>query len=94
MHTLVDERAAARLPPGGALIAIEIRGESDLVDRELRDAVDEDGDVFGPAEAGAGRRWLVQGRDLRNARIRLRPAVQTWRDRGYSVRVDADPIDL
>jgi primosomal protein N' (replication factor Y) len=94
MREIVAERAKAGLPPIGALIAVEVRGDRDATDGELRDAVQTDGDVFGPAEAGPGWRWLVQGDDLHRARVRLRSAVQAWRGRGWAVRVDADPLDL
>ena len=39
-------------------------------------------------------RWLLQGADLTDAKVRLRPLVRTLRDAGHRVRVDVDPIDL
>lgn len=94
LDDVVERRAASGFPPSGQLIAIEIRGASDVSDEELRKAAGGDAVVFGPAPAGEGVRWLVQGHDLQPFRIRVRPLVQRWRDGGARVRVDVDPIDL
>jgi hypothetical protein len=53
-----------------------------------------DATVLGPAPGPVGERWLIQGTDLHRTRILLRSAVQTLRDAGARIRVDADPIDL
>lgn len=94
MEELITERTAAGFPPAGELLAIEVRGERAQADDDLRMAVADVGEVFGPADVGDRRRWLVQGPALHAARVRLRSTVQAWRDGGLSVRVDADPIDL
>ncbi|HEX9855177.1 MAG TPA: hypothetical protein VGC47_07680 [Acidimicrobiia bacterium] len=91
---ILVEREAAGLPPIGQLMAVEVLGDDAPVDKDLREAVDGDGQVFGPAEVGDRARWLVQGAALYKAKVRMRPAVQRWRDQGIRVRVDADPIDL
>ncbi|MCB2224701.1 MAG: hypothetical protein KQH83_11090 [Actinobacteria bacterium] len=88
------ERSALGLPPGGEVLVVEAGAAPDGADGTLREAVGARAEVHGPAEAGDRVRWLVQGRDLRPARIALRGVVQEWRDRGARVRVDADPIDL
>jgi primosomal protein N' (replication factor Y) (superfamily II helicase) len=91
---ILHERETSGLPPVGQLLAIETLGDDDGVDEELRNTVGREGEVFGPADAGDRSRWLVQGGALYKAKVRLRPAVQRWRDGGIRVRVDADPIDL
>jgi primosomal protein N' (replication factor Y) len=97
MGFLRDELAAreqAMLPPVGELIALEVwdtdLGHADAVIR----AAAESAAVRGPATDEHGGRWLVQGADLHETRLRLRQAVQGLRDGGGSVRVDADPVDL
>lgn len=79
-------------PPAAELMAVEIRGDATGIDGELRDLVD--GEVLGPAPAVDATRWLVQAPGLRESKVRLRRAVQQWRDKGLSVRIDADPQDL
>jgi primosomal protein N' (replication factor Y) len=97
MPFLGDELAArekARLPPVGELIAIEVRGDhAGAADDVIRSAA-ADVAVRGPAVTGGEARWLLQGSDLRMTRVRLRNTVQTLRDGGLAVRVDADPVDL
>ena len=88
------DRAAHGLPPGGELLVLEAAEVPDDADAVLREAVGARADVHGPAEHHGRTRWLVQGRDLRTARIALRGVVQEWRERGARVRIDADPIDL
>lgn len=81
------------LPPSGELMVVEVRGEAQTADADLRQAA-AGADVLGPADGPRGRRWLVRGADLDQPRAALRPAVQRWRDGGASVRIDVDPIDL
>lgn len=88
-------RAALGYPPAGELIVVEVRGaaipaevHSDLAAAAGRAM------VLGPAEGGAGTRWLVQAPDLTRFRAAMRPVLQRWRDAGLTVRVDVDPIDL
>lgn len=88
------ERSALGLPPGGEVLVVEASSLPGDADAALRDAVGERAEVHGPAEAKDRTRWLVQGRDLRGARIALRGIVHEWRDRSARVRIDADPIDL
>jgi len=54
--------------------------------------VADDATVLGPAVDGDATRWLLQGRDLRPVRVRLRGLVQQWRDVDTRVRIDADPV--
>jgi len=88
------ERAALGLPPGGELLVVEADGLPGDADEVLRGAVGDRAEVHGPADSRGRTRWLVQGRDLRTARIALRAVVHEWRERGARVRIDADPIDL
>lgn len=91
----LSERKEFDYPPFGELIVLEIRGSdrenditatlSELTDQAL---------VMGPATAKSGSRWLVQGKQLDEFRVGLRPWVQKWREEGATVRVDVDPIDL
>ncbi len=94
MQEITAERAAAGLPPAASLLAVEIRGDRDGPDHDLRGISSGEAELFGPAAAGDGWRWLLQGGDLHRVRVRLRTAVQGWRDRGWAVRIDADPLDL
>ena len=88
----IARRSAAGFPPTGELMAIDVRNAPDGADTALREA---GGSVVrGPASAGEGMRWLLEGSDLREVKIRLRSLVQSWRDAGARVRVDVDPIDL
>ncbi|MBT8199126.1 MAG: hypothetical protein KJO36_01290 [Acidimicrobiia bacterium] len=85
------ERARLVLPPAGEVLVVETSEPTD----ELSDLAAERGvELFGPAPAGHGFRWLAQGRDLRAFRIGLRDVIHTWRQKGITVRVDADPRDL
>jgi len=86
-------RAETGFPPVGALLALETDAPGDAADAVLREA-GEAATVLGPAPLGEGHRWLFQGDDLDKVRIRLRSVVQTLRDGGARVRVDADPVDL
>lgn len=87
-------RAESGFPPAGELMTVVVAGGDAASDSELRATTDNDGEVIGPAHSGDRMRWLVQGRDLRPTKVRLRQLVQKWRDAGVKVRVDADPIDL
>jgi primosomal protein N' (replication factor Y) len=89
----VHERAATRLPPAGEVLVIELDGTGE-VDGEIRQLAADRAEVFGPADHSGRNRWLVQGSDLRAVRIGLRRLVQSWRDAGYRVRVDVDPLEL
>jgi primosomal protein N' len=90
----IERRAALGFPPHGELLVVEMEGAPAGADRSLREAVADRGAVLGPADRDGRVRWLVQGRDLRPARLAMRGLVQDWRDAGARVRIDADPIDL
>ncbi len=91
MATQLEERSRLGLPPAGQVIVVET---SEPIEGLEALAAERHADVFGPASAGHGYRWLIQGRDLRGFRVGLRPAVHEWRQAGIKVRVDADPRDL
>jgi hypothetical protein len=74
-------------------MAIEIAGATGAVDEELR-TVAQGAQVTGPAAGEDRQRWLVAAGDLRPLKLRLRGEVQRWRDAGYRVRIDADPVRL
>ncbi len=80
-------------PPVGSLIAIESDGKHDA-ESLLSDGLSGIATVLGPAVVRDRLRWLIQGRDLEQARLALRPILTTLRGRGAKVRVDVDPIDL
>jgi primosomal protein N' len=91
-RVLVD-RAREGFPPALELLALEVRGQvpvdvgADLasLQRQLT--------LLGPMPVEDGQRWLLSGK-LGKAKSDLRSMVGRWRDRGATVRVDVDPIDL
>lgn len=89
-----SQRARLGFPPGGELIAVEAGDLPPGLHEELAGALGDRATVLGPAVVGDRLRWLIQGRDLKSARIVLRSVVGKWREGGARVRVDADPIDL
>src|SRR5690606_23876667 len=93
LHQEMDVRRQMGYPPAAELLVVEVRGEAETADADLR-SVAGDAAVMGPAERADGRRWLVQGSDLGPFKNRLRPLVQRWRDAGATVRIDVDPLDL
>jgi primosomal protein N' (replication factor Y) len=92
LDEVLAERAATQFPPVGEIIAIEAV-EAEDADAVVRAAA-EGATVLGPAPGPMGDRWLIQGADLHRTRILLRSAVQSLRDAGARVRIDADPVDL
>ncbi len=88
----LSERARLGLPPASEMIAVELRGDEvpPEADGEIRSL---DVGVLGPAIGPGKARWLLQG-SLGPARIGLRRLAHSWRERGLTVRIDADPIDL
>lgn len=88
-----EVRKRAGFPPFGELIAIETSGGGDA-DKVIRSATEGLATVRGPAQMRDRLRWLVSGDSLHEARISLRGAVESLRNKGSKVRVDADPIDL
>jgi primosomal protein N' len=93
LEDVLIERARDGAPPSTEMIAVELRGEiPDDADDVLRH-LDHDAMVMGPMDIETGKRWLLAGR-LGPARLGLRRVVGRWRDRGLTVRVDVDPIDV
>lgn len=93
LHHEMEARRAMGYPPASEILVVEVRGEADTVDSDLR-AIAGDNTVLGPADRADGRRWLVQGTNLGQFKRDLRPMVQRWRDIGATVRIDVDPLDL
>lgn len=90
-----EVRKRSGFPPYGDLVALEVQyddPEHELPDlaRELEAVAT----VLGPALAGDRWRWLLTGRDLDEAKVRLRALVSRLRATGARVRVDVDAIDL
>ncbi len=86
-------RRTCGVPPVGSLIAIEA-DEAHDAGTFLSEGLSGVATVLGPAPVRDRLRWLIQGRDLEQARLALRPILTTLRGRGAKVRVDVDPIDL
>jgi primosomal protein N' len=93
LETMLSERVQAGLPPASEMIALELRGEGSVGDADADIRSMGADTVLGPASANERSRWLLQG-VLGPVRLALRPLVQAWRERGWTVRIDADPIDL
>jgi primosomal protein N' len=92
LEGVLVERAKAGMPPAREMLAVEVRGEvPEGIADEMRsfDRVE----IYGPADVEDGLRWLLIG-DLTTVRAELRTRVGHWRERGATVRIDADPIDL
>lgn len=94
LESEIEGRAALGFPPHGELLVVEARRAPEGADAALRETVGDRATVLGPAARDDRSRWLVQGADLRPARLALRGLAQDWRDLGAAVRVDADPVDL
>ena len=75
------------------MLAVETDAPLEVAEPAMQ-AVGRGATVLGPAAWAGGHRWLLQGGDLSEVRIRLRSVVQALRDSGSRVRVDADPLDL
>lgn len=94
LERVLVERAREGFPPSSEMIAVEIRGDipddaaDSLAHLQSLGAV-----LLGPMAVEEGQRWLLTGQ-LGKARLELRGLVGRWRDRGATVRVDADPIDV
>ncbi|MDP8958118.1 MAG: hypothetical protein M3N51_02730 [Actinomycetota bacterium] len=89
----LEGRERMGFPPAGEILVLEVQDAPATLEERLREAAT-GAMVLGPAEAGNRQRWLVQGGDLRPARIALRGLVQHLRDQGARVHVDADPVEL
>jgi primosomal protein N' len=93
LERILVQRGRDGLPPSSEMIAIEIRGARDVeADADLA-ALPGEVAVLGPMQLEEGQRWLLTG-SLGKARLDLRQVVGRWRDRGVTVRIDADPIDV
>jgi primosomal protein N' len=93
LEGLLSERAQMGLPPAAEMIAVELRGDRPISDVDAQIRSLPAGTVLGPAVSPGRIRWLLQGA-LGTARLGMRPLVQGWREQGWTVRVDSDPIDL
>lgn len=92
LEQILADRARQGMPPAREMLAVEVRGEvAEGIDEEMAGLSGVD--VYGPAVIEEGFRWLVAGR-LDRIRPRLRELAARWRERGTTVRIDADPIDL
>jgi primosomal protein N' (replication factor Y) len=86
-------RAREGVPPSTEMIALEVRGEvPDSVTEDMA-ALGSEATVLGPMHVDEGLRWLLTGK-LGKTRLELRKSVGRWRDKGATVRVDVDPIDV
>lgn len=92
LERVLFDRARQAMPPAREMIAIEVRGEQppgvELGIDDLKPA-----EIYGPVPLENGRRWLLAG-DLTGVRPMLRTLAAAWRERGATVRIDADPIDF
>lgn len=93
LERVLVERGREGMPPSTEMIALEIRG--DVPDRaaEALRSLDPAAVVMGPMGVEDGQRWLLTGK-LGKARLELRTLVGRWRDKGATIRVDVDPIDV
>jgi len=92
LERVLLQRARHGMPPSKEMIAIEVRGEPPE-GIEDRIAGLEPVETYGPMPIEDGRRWLIAG-DLTRVRPALRSLAMTWREKGATVRIDADPIDF
>lgn len=93
LERVLVERARDGAPPSTEMIALEVRGEvPDSVSEDLA-SLDSGATVLGPMQVEGGVRWLLTGK-LGKTRLELRKIVGRWRDKGATVRVDVDPIDV
>lgn len=94
LERVLVERAREGFPPSSEMIAVEVRGDVPEDAPSDLQALHEHGTVIlGPMQVEDGQRWLVTGK-LGTVRLELRGLIRRWRDRGATVRVDADPIDV
>jgi primosomal protein N' len=93
LESVLVARAKEGFPPASEMLALEVRGRiPEDVEAEIA-ALGAD-QVLGPMVIeDDGRRWLISG-DLTRVRQRLRGIIGVWREKGSTVRVDADPIDM
>lgn len=88
------EREAAGYPPATEIMVVEVTGDAEQVDADLRLQSGDGALILGPAPSGDARRWLIQAPALGAFKAAIRTPVQKWRDSGSTVRIDVDPLDL
>ena len=88
------QRKALGFPPCGATIVVEVRGGPPDTAQRMAELGSRSVQVFGPHESADGARWLVQGPDLNDAKVKLREVADWLRRQGTKVRIDVDPLDL
>lgn len=94
LERVLVERAREGYPPSSEMIAVEIRGDvPDGADSDVKEFIGDSVMVLGPMDVDDGQRWLLTGK-LGRVRLGLRNVVGRWRDRGATVRIDVDPIDV
>ena len=93
LERVLVERARDGSPPSTEMIAVEIRGEMPANAPADLAGLDPGTTVLGPMQVEDGVRWLLTGK-LGRTRPELRKVVGRWRDKGATVRVDVDPIDV
>lgn len=93
LERVLVERGREGMPPSTEMIAIEIRGDVPAEAGEEIRSLDLASTVMGPMSVENGQRWLLTGK-LGKVRLNLRGLVGRWRDKGATVRVDVDPIDV
>lgn len=93
LERVLVERARDGAPPSNEMIAVEVRGEvPETVTSDLA-GLGTGAAILGPMQIEDGLRWLLTGK-LGKTRLDLRKIVGRWRDKGATVRVDVDPIDV
>lgn len=90
----LEMRQRMHYPPASEILVVEVKGDSDGVDQDLRRLANSEVLLMGPAATATSHRWLLQGRSLGPIKLGLRPLVQRWRDGGATVRLDVDPLDI
>jgi primosomal protein N' len=93
LERVLVERARDGSPPSSEMIVIEVRGDVPNEAEHDLTSLGPEVAVMGPMTVEDGQRWLLTGK-LGKARLELRRIVGRWRDRGATVRVDVDPIDV
>lgn len=93
LERVLVERAREGFPPSTELMAVEVRGQTPGDPGADLSAIGSDVTLLGPMPVEDGQRWLLTGK-LGRVKHDLRSVVGRWRDKGATVRVDADPIDL
>jgi primosomal protein N' len=91
LEEVLVERARLGLPPSSEMMALEVRGSPEP--GILEEVQSLGAEVHGPMTIEGGRRWLLSG-NLTRARVDLRSMAGRWRERGLTIRIDADPIDI